>query len=311
MRSSTPDKTSDAAQPATRRGERITRLSELRGTREELEKLWDAEQAGIAACMAERGFDYGQLPYDDSADLEYERTRLKPWDVDAARTLGYGLARDTETARRQLDDLVHGAGYLTPGPPVSDAYREALMGPRLPLGEVAPSSDWESVDVPGGGQVSWYRDSCFTRARDRVYGDDYAALVLGVTMSNLESAVEAELAHDPAVRAGLDGWRGCMARSGYAYAQPRAAMSVLADAFHAGKLGVDDLRKAEIDAATADSTCYQAAGIRAVLAAARERAEQLVLAQAQDKAQGLRHAIDDAVARAETLIDRGSGTSAR
>jgi len=286
----------------------IERMVELQKTLAERRKLWEAEQAGIAACMADRGFEYGQLPYDDSTDLEYERARLKPSDVDSARTLGYGIVRDMEeTARQQREEAAHGGPSLTPGPQFSAAYRGALMGPDPQPGQ-SPGDGWGSLEIPGGGQISWYRDSCLSRAREGVYGEDYAAQVLDLAMSDLESEIQTVLTNDAAYRAGLDRWRKCMAESGYTYTAPRAAMRALADQFHEGRLNIDELRRVEIDTAMADAHCYQVTGIGELLVTVRERAERVVLSREQDKAQARRLSLDNAVARAQAMLDSEPGS---
>jgi hypothetical protein len=286
----------------------IERLIELEQTREQLETLWDAEQAGIAACMKQRGFDYQALPYDDGGDVE-EQPRIEPWDIAAARTVGYGLVQSlARAAQPERADPV-GGGAPASGARVSPGYREALMGPDLPPGVVPSTPEWESVELPGGARVSWYRDSCFARARDAVYREDYPAVALGSTTLQLHTDIEAELASDAEYRAALDDWRRCMADQGYMFAGPRQAVGVLADGAREGRLTMDELRKAEIATAIADATCYRSAGLIELSAAARERAERAVLARAQDSARGLRHALDQAVARAGALlITSGTGT---
>jgi hypothetical protein len=122
-----------ATQPVVRRGVPIGHLAELQKTREERETLWSAEQAGIASCMGERGFEYGKLPYDDSGDVEYERTRVKPSDVDAASKLGYGLVRAIEeTSQQQREVDTRGGLYLT-GSSALAAGKDQINRPGDPL----------------------------------------------------------------------------------------------------------------------------------------------------------------------------------
>src|SRR5262245_40721576 len=84
--------------------------------------------------------------------------------------------------------------------------------------------------------------------------------------------------------------------------RPPGAMRALGDAYQEGKLSIDELRKREVETAMADSVCYRSTGIGESLAAARERAEQIVLARSQDKAQALRYSLDNAIVRAKGLL---------
>jgi hypothetical protein len=80
-------------------------------------------------------------------------------------------------------------------------------------------------------------------------------------------------------------------------------MNALANDFHAGRLSLEDLRKQEIETAVADTACYVSTGLTEVLAAARERAERAVLARAAGTGEQLRSSLDNALARAETVLD--------
>jgi len=275
----------------------IDRLVQLEQTPEESALLWDAVQLRIAACMEQRGFHYDRLPYDESVDQEGDRMRFKPGDVEAARQWGYGLARRmADSARREE------AAAQRPRRRLSPEYREALAGPPPQFGE-RPGDGWGAVTTPQGAKLYWYRDSCLSHARDDVYGEDYAALELGMTISRLKTEVTAALASDDEVRAGLERWHACMAERGYSYSQPMEAMNALANDFHAGRLNLEDLRKQEIETAVADTACYASTGLTEVLAAARERAERAVLAQAAGTGEQLRSSLDNALARAETVLD--------
>jgi hypothetical protein len=124
-----------------------------------------------------------------------------------------------------------------------------------------------------------------------------------LTISRLRTEVTAALAGDDDYRAGLAQWHACMAERGYSYSQPAEAMNALANDFHAGRLSLEDLRKKEIETAVADTACYLSTGLTEVLAAARERAERAVLARAAGTGEQLRSSLDNALARAETVLD--------
>ena len=53
----------------------------------------------------------------------------------------------------------------------------------------------------------------------------------------------------------------------------------------------------------ADTACYLSTGLTEVLAAARERAERAALARAAGTGEQLRSSLDNALARAETVLD--------
>jgi len=75
-----------------------------------------------------------------------------------------------------------------------------------------------------------------------------------------------------------------------------------AETAHSLTLNTEQLRKAEIETAVDDATCYRSAGLTELLEAARGRAERVVLTRAQDTVQGLRGSLDNAVARAEAVL---------
>jgi hypothetical protein len=277
----------------------IDRMSQLHITRDQREELWDAEQSALAACMKGRGFDYTPVPFDDSPNIEHEESQVQPWDVETAQAKGYGIASGFEESRRrnrEQDEIM--SSSQRPRADSLEGYTEALVGPDTPTDGLTAENGWDSVETPAGAQIFWHRDSCYARARRGLFEDDYAALVLGTTLSQLEAEVAAELERDATYHAALERWRVCMNARGYRYERPRAAALTLSDDLHEGRLTIEALQAAEIQIATADATCYNEARLDELTASARTRAEAIVLSRAQGAALALRRAQDRALARA-------------
>ncbi|MFD6023435.1 hypothetical protein [Streptomyces griseoluteus] len=204
-------------QRASQHSER--RLRELTATEELLVER--AEQQLVKKCMGKSGFRFWTTGVETAASREGAGFVLD--DVKWARTYGYGgqFRRDAEKARR------HGpnGAYENALPQRERArYREVLDG--------SASGGVLSASLPAGGTVSTPRHSCFTQAKDYLYGDFATWFRVEKTATNLTPLYVPDLVKDKRFTKALAAWSRCMNGRGRHYADPsdlRADLSRLTE----------------------------------------------------------------------------------
>lgn len=294
-------KAKPAAQPLGR--EEPVTLARLNRTREEDELIWNAEQKAVAECMRERGFTYTPTPFDDTDDLEVEALRAHPTDVEAAQEHGYGLAELIEAnARREREPEQTPPDVQQMTPQRRQKFVEALLGPNVPPQARTAQNGWETVTTPQGAEVSWYKDSCYARARDRIHGKDYAQNELGTTRSELADEVEKRVDADPEYREALESWRACMRAQGQPQTTPGAAIEALSNAYNEHKIDLAEVRSREVSIASVEASCNQQTGLEARTASVRARHERSVLDGATELVASISQSKESAVANARGLL---------
>jgi hypothetical protein len=280
-------------------------LSDLNRTPDEDQLLWAAEEELVTACMRRRGFSYLANAKDDDPEAEPGRVVVnRRGDVGAARQQGYGLVKrivDGESPKRDDDRNAEPLARMTSANRA--AFLEALRGPETSAADQSVRHLVESVPLPGGGAAYWYRDSCLAHARHQLYGDDYEHNEIGYSQAMIRADLLARADRDPEYNESLHTWRSCMHARGLDDDQPAAAAARLASEYHGGKLSLDELRTREVAVATADTECFVAAGLERARQAAESRAEAEVLDENRDKLVAMQRARDEALTRAETVLD--------
>lgn len=265
--------------------------------------MWRAEEALIAECMQARGFPYVPVPVDTEPEQNMAFERVAPGDIDAARALGYGIAQAIAQGEQPKTGTDPNAAWVEGLPPEQrSAYFEALQGPAISPSDPSVRERVVSLPIPGGGAVSWYRDSCLAEARSQLYGDDYEDNELGFGRRELQRELASRIQREPAVAGAADRWRGCMQRRGHQAEHSGEIQKALARDYRAGKLTLEQLREREIAAATADAECFAEAGVGAARRAAQESVEPKLVAEKQARLAKLKSAQLDALARAEALV---------
>lgn len=291
----------DAGAPGEAQEAPLGLLAKATLSREEERLLHEADEGAIAACMRGRGFRYLASPSSDGPDRPGAGAAApKPGDVGGARAHGFGIAEAAEAGEGPpLDPNEEALEKMEPA--ARRAWREAFEG--RPLEPVGPASrpGIGTVEIPGGAMYQWDRDSCLAQARRALYGDDVKHAEMIMTLNEVRIEAHENAQTDPAYRAGVERWRGCMSRRGLSYSEPGAAASDLADAFRAGQLTLDELRQREIEVATAEATCYGEAGLEPLFEAARARAE----AEAEKQSRGALESVLALQAQALARARRG------
>jgi hypothetical protein len=285
---------------------RVDRLAELQPNREQSALLWLAEEELVADCMKSRGFEYWPHPADTDSEANPAFTRPRPGDVEAARSEGYGLWRSlTGEAPSREPPPDPNADLIKAMDPVRRAaYFEALRGPNVSPADPSVRQRVASMRMPGGAMVYWYPESCFARARSRLYGDEYQNIMSGPAHVEAEENVESLVQADGEYTRARDAWRACMLRRGQSVASSSDASAELLRDFHAGKLTLDTLREREIEIAVADADCFVETGLGPARRAAHERAEREVVRDGQDQLSAIKRNQQLALARAATVLER-------
>ncbi|MFH9070501.1 hypothetical protein [Streptomyces alboflavus] len=212
-------------------------------------RLAHAEQALIAACMAERGQPYRVwLPLSVAEGRPVGPILDDPrW----AREHGYGSRIEAKLtkAKRANPNLAH-LKSLTGAR--RTAYLTALTG-----GAGAPEM---KVTLPTGATITNKLGGCSAYAEKRLYGDRRTWFVAEKTASNLTPLYASKLARVPAYRAAVASWSRCVRTHGYTLASPAAARDRLRTRIP--KLPADARFAAEVRLAVAEARCARETRLR-------------------------------------------------
>lgn len=278
-------------------------FARLKLSAEEDRLLWEAEEAAVAACMRERGFEYAPNPFGGDDPGGAEPAAPRPGDLAAARARGFGIAASIEAVPAPAPD-VNRPRVEAMEPAAQRAWLEALAGrPIEPTGP-ADRPGLGTVSIPGGPMVQWDRGACLAHAERSLHGDDLRHTEQVTMINFLREQVALTAREDAEVRAGVERWRGCMGARGWSYPEPGAAAHALAEEYEAGRLTLDGLREREIAVATAEASCHQEAGLAALHERARARAEAKLEREHRALLESYVAAQADALARASRVASR-------
>ncbi len=238
--------------------------------------LYEAEELMVASCMTARGFDYVTTPFSDETE-QTEPDWLGSDRVTSASRSGYGIVDTIErnSGPRPFDANEQHLQSLTPAARAS--WEEALQGPERPPPDLnRPNADPEVtvLSLPSGISMSWNNRSCLTLGRRTLYGDELEYTRVELEMASLRQKAHALALTDDSYLVALERWQSCMQGQGMNYERPQDPSPALLQAYRDGKYDLEQLRLAEVDAATADANCSQTTGLTDAFLAARARREQ-------------------------------------
>ena len=226
--------------------------------------LHGAVETAIADCMASAGFRYDPQPYEPD-------TAPPPLfgNLNYAETSGYGIVANLNSPLPPTDN----------GHPL--AWRQALIGTAT-FDQL--SSDAALVPDTGGMRVAIDPNSCASKARSAVYGDDLTWQQAKARITYLQNLAYTEAigdgaSTDPTWAQGLDAWQRCMSAHDYGLPAPLAAIPTLAARAQVAGTDLAALRSEEIATAAADATCVQQTGL-GLLARQRLRDVEVALSDA-------------------------------
>jgi hypothetical protein len=277
----------------------------LRQSKAQKKVLYEAEEAAVATCMKQRGFEYQPNPYVDDSEVTQPGVRTELGDIAGATASGYGVSDAAEIGQVPLTYDANHERVEQMSETQRRAWEQALRGQdRPPPDPSHPDSDPSVgyVAVPSGPAMTWDRSSCFTVAQKAVYGDNETYLRLTLSINVAMNEVQNMVNRNPDVTAGLDKWRTCMRERGYSYERPGAAAGALSKQYWRGELPLETLRTRESEVAVADATCYQEAGLTALTSAAQDAAEKAVAEQQSALLDAYRAMAAHSVERAAQMV---------
>jgi hypothetical protein len=212
--------------------------------------LTDAEQVQVDQalellvrdCMKAEGFRY--VPVRVASVEERQGFGYVLDDVGWAREHGYGLELESRVVEIQQNDPNH-------------AYANALPEPERLRRSTAldgdPADGMLTAELPNGGTVQTPRDSCFTQAKDDLYGDFATWFQAEKVATNLVGIYAEDIIGDERFEVELAAWSDCMSRRGHDYPDPPAIREDLPGLVKG--LSGEKARVAEKELAVAEATC--------------------------------------------------------
>lgn len=234
------------------------------------EVIWAAQQKLVRECMAERGFDYVELP-----SPQYEQS----W-VD-------GRASQTMTAERAESVAYHPLPVLVP-PELEAAY--AALEQR--------TSDSAFSTALGAQPGEAGELGCNIVAQQQINGevdlqsDDFERVI-----GDGEQQIVAEVLADPDYSAAVSTWAACMSSAGYDYASPE-------DAFNDPRWSTAEPDDVERSTARQDAACREQSNLNTVMRQAQRSAVAAWMTANEAFVSALRDAENELLDRAQEILDQ-------
>ncbi len=191
---------------------------------------WDPEQSNqdmirmeeiIAECMAEQGFDYTPVDYNQGGGpvvIDGDDGIEEEWGtLEFAKKWGYGATTNPwgEPSEEPIDDP--GEVWIDPNQEYVEsmseseqqAYSTALYGEQWNM-------EWTEEMESGEYVWDWTTAGCSGRAQHEVYGDGFGAT--DNEFADLEAEMQLmweAMSSDPRLTEVASEWAGCMAEAGY------------------------------------------------------------------------------------------------
>jgi hypothetical protein len=163
----------------------------------------------------------------------------------------------------------------------------------------------EVVDMEGN-TFRWNRESCFAEAQRHVFGDDLRYAQLNYDVDVIRNRIVSQSMQDPVYLAAIKQWKSCMAHQNLIYEQPGDAAGALVEAYKSGAINTMELRRQEINIATADAECYRQAHLPQIRKEVQLRIEQTVKDEHAEVLAGYRAMHSESLQRVQTRISASS-----
>lgn len=269
--------------------------------------LFDAQEALVASCMLERGFEYRPKPFDSESNASggvpsAPLRSLSASDAERASTEGYGLAREAPGNRDWASSEEDDTDTLS-GAERRD-FQAALLG-ELPSDEsreeLQARGELVVVEIPDGPTIMWDPRSCVAMARTKLYGDWPAHRRSHAELELLLHDLDTRAASAPPLVDAMSRWRACMQEAGHDYASPAAAIDDLSSRLRGSEGPVEGLLETERTVATADVACRREVGLSSADADTRKDLEADFEREHQELLRELRQSRDIALSKAELV----------
>jgi hypothetical protein len=156
-----------------------------------------------------------------------------------------------------------------------------------------PSAERLVVQVPGGGQLQFVRDSCIAQSYLDVFGDADSIGIYTQLPLQLQSEIDSQLDSDPTVVAALETWSTCSASQGENFPDPRAATGSILDAFNSQ--GAEVGREQQSKVASLMRECEQQSGLLSTVLAAQDAITDEILEEHRGELDTLSRIVDRAL----------------
>lgn len=213
-----------------------------------------------AKCLESRGFE---VIRPETASLA-ETIALGS----AIERVAYGVPAETDGDLPIVTFLAATSDEAAP----SNVTAAREYGPAFAEAEIGdfadPTADRLVVEVTGGGQLRFIRDSCIAQSYLDVIGDADAIGIYTQLPLQLQSEIDTRLDSDPAVLAALAKWSACSTSKGESFTDPRSATGSILDAFNSQ--GDNAGREQQSKVATLMRECEQQSGLLATVLTAQD-----------------------------------------
>ncbi|MEU4497521.1 hypothetical protein AB0F96_29755 [Streptomyces sp. NPDC023998] len=247
-------------------GQLMLPLDAYASTDTEIYAVEDAQDILMRRCMNNLGLEWKVLPRLDAQDIE--PPNLRRYGVTAAEAVRYGY-------------------HPRPDPP-SVVRRNRVWDER----EALPAEMQRAAYGPSG------KGGCLKTAQHQLVGDtapsDYHAFNQ-LTGTALEASRRA-----PEVGDAMHAWHACMAKAGFDYPDPLAAVS-------SARWNTDGPTPTERNTARADAACQQSTKVVTVWAAAETRIQRRLIQQNADRLHKAKARKDRWLAAAHRVLNREGG----
>lgn len=281
-------------------------ISSLGETVEQQKLLYEAEEAEVAKCMRQKGFDYTINQFVPEDGFSGPFPRFDPADTEAASVIGYGLADALELEEPMLPVDANDRRREAMSESQRSAWETALRGVELDPTDPDPLAGNPALsqyETPSGNTITWDGNSCIARARAALYGSD-RYVELDIALKSLRSEASMRAKSNPKQVAAQAKWRQCMTSKGYALEAPGEASASLIRDYKEHRLALEDLRSRETTVATDDSTCFVEADLPSIQVEALFLAERETAEDAQETINAIRRMRARALEYAQRLTLR-------
>ncbi|WP_269854728.1 hypothetical protein [Streptomyces sp. RPT161] len=261
---------------ATRSGRWPTGAAQLQAAFDQLDR----------ECLSTAGF---RLPSIPRVSLPVPENEAAAIDLDGRKQHGYGISTPGDSSAATANPNAYVSSLSSRD---QKRFNDVQFGPGAPRTAVALYRTGRAA-VPTAG--------CVARARRALAGDVQAWAAISYVPQQLDDQLSRKALQDASYQAALARWRVCMAKAGYPYASPEAAVTRLRREHEQGASG-SGFRRLEIAVAVADGQCASHTHLPSILLRARRQLTAQLPAGNLSFLRSVTESWESAVARARSVL---------
>lgn len=253
-----------------------------------------AEQEYASSCMKKKGFKF--IPYYPPKKVAKDDS-IRGDNIEFRHRKGYQIS---EKSGESVGGATKpNADYINSlSPQQKRAYTVALSG--HPKSEV-------TVKLPTGDKIGTNTTGCFAQAEKYLYGDLKKWMRVEMIEANVKAFALRRVRKDPEFVQARKDWSRCMRRKGYHYDTPSDAVKAVSKMYEKGSADSATLRKREKVIAVADARCNRKVGLADTKRKLLKKYEKKVSEEQQGALLTYREMREQALDRAEKIIERLGG----